>query len=336
MFGYGFGEIVFGPLSDRFGRRGPLLVGVGIYIVATALAVFSPNFGAVLFLRLLQGIGAASTRVVATSVVRDRFSGHAMAEVMSLIIMLFMAIPILAPGAGQFLLMTGPWEVIFIAMTIMGMIVGVWTFFRLPESLNKQHRRPLTPSAVLEGFSIVMKNRAAFAYGLAGMFMFASLFGFLNCAQQIYVGIYQLGPYFPVAFACVAALMGVSSFYNSRLVAIVGMRRLSHTAVLLLIFASGSLLVLSIVGTVDFWGLFPFACYYNVLLRLGSVKYELSFHGTPWRSSRYSIVCFWIYPDGRWGCDWWIYWPAFQWHNCPRCCRIFHNGNYVFCVHTCC
>lgn len=257
MFGYGLGEIVFGPLSDRFGRRGPLLAGIAVYILAAALAVVSPSLGVVLLLRFLQGIGAASTRVVATSIVRDRYSGRAMAEVMSLSIMLFMAIPILAPGAGQLLLLVGPWQGIFLFMAALGTLVGIWTLLRLPETLAVGDRRSLGPSAVAQAFGIVFRNRPAFAYGLAGMFMFASLFGFLTSAEQIYVGIYGLGPCFPVAFAGVAALMGLASFTNSRLVSAIGMRRLSHSAVVVFTVGSGLLMVLALEGPVPFWAFLP-------------------------------------------------------------------------------
>ncbi|WP_428928362.1 multidrug effflux MFS transporter [Marinibacterium sp. SX1] len=257
MLGYGMGEIVFGPLSDRYGRRGPLLVGVALYVVAAAAAMFSPSFAAVLALRFAQGIGAASTRVIATSIVRDRFSGNAMAEVMSMAFMLFMAIPILAPGLGQTLLFFGPWQVIFAFMAVLGFGVAIWTALRLPETLPPARRRSIGPRAVLQGFRIVTTHRTAFAYGLSGTFMFAALFGFLNTAQQIYVGIYHLGNWFPVAFASVAALMGLSSFTNSRLVARLGMRRLSHTAILVFTGVSGLWLALASVQPLPFWLFLP-------------------------------------------------------------------------------
>ncbi|WP_337271115.1 multidrug effflux MFS transporter [Oryzifoliimicrobium ureilyticus] len=257
MMGYGVGEIFFGPISDRFGRRGPLLLGLGLYIVAAIAAVFSPSFAMVLAFRFTQGLGAASTRVIATSIVRDRYVGQSMAQVMSMVIMLFMAVPILAPGMGQVLLAFWPWQSIFLFMGGLAILVGLWTCFRLPETLLPEGRRSLGPSAVLEAFKLVATNRAAFSYGLAGTFMFASLFGFLTSAQQIYVGIYGLGPYFPVAFAAVAALMGLASFTNSRLVATLGMRRLSHGAVLIFTIFSGIWLALARLIDVPFWLFLP-------------------------------------------------------------------------------
>jgi DHA1 family bicyclomycin/chloramphenicol resistance-like MFS transporter len=257
MMGYGIGEIFFGPVSDRLGRRGPLLAGIGIYIVAAIAAVFSPSFAIVLALRFVQGLGAASTRVIATSIVRDRYVGRGMAEVMSMVIMLFMAIPILAPGMGQLLLLLWPWQSIFLFMGGLAIVVGLWTLLRLPETLPADARRSLGPGSVIEAFNIVVTNRVAFSYGLAGTFMFASLFGFLTSAQQIYVGIYGLGPYFPVAFAGVAALMGLASFTNSKLVAKLGMRRLSHGAVLVFTVVSGIWLVLAETIEVPFWLFLP-------------------------------------------------------------------------------
>ena len=257
MLGMGIAVLAFGPLSDRFGRRAPLLVGMGIYIVAAIAAIFAPTFGALLLLRFIQGMGAASVRVITMSVVRDRYSGREMAEVMSLTFMVFMAIPIIAPGVGQILLLTGPWQTIFIFMGVLAAAFWLWTYKRLPETLALDKRRPLTLSGIATSFKIVFTNRPAISYGLAGMFLFGALFGFISSSQQIYVDIYGLGVYFPVAFAAMAGLMAVSSFTNSRIVRRLGMRRLSHGAMLSFTIFSGIWLALALAGFMPLWLFFP-------------------------------------------------------------------------------
>lgn len=253
MIGMGVAQLAFGPLTDRFGRRGPLLVGMGIYIVAAITAIFAPSFGALIALRVIQGMGAASVRVISTAVIRDRYEGRAMAEVMSLVFMVFMAIPIIAPGIGQIILLVGDWHNIFIFMGLLAAAFWLWTFIRLPETLPVAERRPLSFRSVYDGFVIVCTNRVAFSYGLAGTFLFGALFGFISSSQQIYVDIYGLGVYFPVAFAAMAGLMGVSSFTNSKIVRRFGMRRLSHGAMLTFTGFSGIWLVLALTGFLPLW-----------------------------------------------------------------------------------
>ncbi len=242
--------LIYGPLSDRFGRRGPLLVGLTIYVLAAAAAVFAPTFEILLALRFVQGIGAASTRVIAVSIVRDRFGGRAMAEVMSLIFMTFMVIPVIAPSIGQLMMLFASWHMIFVCMAVIAAAITAWTYIRLPETLHPEDRREIDFASILQGFVIVLSNRISIGYTLASTAVFAALFGFINSAQQIYVGIYGLGTWFPVLFAAVAGLMAVSSFANSKLVSRVGMRRLSHGALLGFIVISSIWFVWSLTGPV--------------------------------------------------------------------------------------
>ncbi|MBX9455748.1 MAG: multidrug effflux MFS transporter [Rhizobium sp.] len=245
LIGFGIAQLFFGPISDRFGRRPPLMIGLVIYIVAAALAVIAPNFFTLLVLRFIQGIGAAATRVVGQSAVRDRFEGRGMAEVMSLIFMVFMAIPVVAPSIGQLLLFSGHWEWIFLFMAALATAMAVWAYLRLGESLTDANRRPLHPRVIAEGFAMVFSHRSALLYGISSIFVMGALFGFIGTAQQIYVDIYGLGAWFPIAFAGVAGLMAVSSFLNSRIVGRFGMRRVTHTALFAFTLLSGVWLFLA-------------------------------------------------------------------------------------------
>nr|WP_183366366.1 multidrug effflux MFS transporter [Gellertiella hungarica] len=232
LIGFGIAQLAYGPLSDRFGRRVPLLAGLGIYIAAGLAIVAVPSFSAMLALRFVQGIGSAAMRVITVSIVRDVFGGRQMAEVMSLIMMVFMIAPVIAPATGQAVMLFGNWHLIFIFISVVAVINGLWAYMRLPETLDPQDVRSLNPRTIIDGFRIVLTNRIALCYTIAGTFVFGALFGFINSAQQVYVGIYGLGLWFPVAFAGVAAFMSLSSFLNSKLVGRFGMRRLSHGALL--------------------------------------------------------------------------------------------------------
>ncbi|MDE1997189.1 MAG: multidrug effflux MFS transporter [Rhizobiaceae bacterium] len=230
LIGFGSAQLFYGPLSDRFGRRLPMLIGIGIYIVSAFGIALIPSFVGLLALRFIQGLGSAATRVITISIVRDVYGGRQMAEVMSLIMMVFMIVPVIAPGSGQIIMLVSTWHMIFVFIGTMAAAVGLWMFLRLPETLRPENVRPFTVRSVAKGFAIFLTNRVALCYTIASTFLFGALFGFINSAQQIYNGIYGLGVYTPLAFAGVALFMAFSSFINSQFVGRFGMRRLSHAA----------------------------------------------------------------------------------------------------------
>ena len=167
--------------------------------------------------------------------------------------MVFMIVPVVAPSTGQILILLGHWQLIFVFMAVLSGAIGIWTFVRLPETLLNERRRALTLASVVEAFRIVLGNRLAFCYASATAFFFGSLFAFLNCAQQIYVGIYHLGVWFPVVFSLVALLMAASNFGNAVLVGRLGQRRLSHAALSLYVVLAVMLMVAARTGPVPFW-----------------------------------------------------------------------------------
>jgi MFS transporter, DHA1 family, multidrug resistance protein len=245
ILGFAVAHLIYGPLSDRFGRKPVLLAGLLIYSVAGLAAAVAGSFSLLLAFRALQGIGAAATRVVAVAVVRDVYEGRKMASVMSLAMMVFMAVPILAPSLGQAVLLVSDWPAIFGLIAAAGIAVTVWSMFRLPETLPMERRRPLNPASVFGAFRVVLTNRMAFGYAAATSLIFGVLFAFLNSSQQIYVEIYGLGVWFPIAFSAGAVLIAVASFTNSRLVQRLGMRRLAHGALLVFAIISGLLAIIS-------------------------------------------------------------------------------------------
>src|SRR6516162_10846107 len=127
LIGFGAGQFIIGPLSDSFGRRPVLLGGMVLYAVASLLAIAAPSFETLLLARALQGLGTSATRVIATSVVRDCYAGRRMASVMSLAMMVFIAVPVVAPSLGQAVLLLGQWRGIFIALMLYGVVALIWS-----------------------------------------------------------------------------------------------------------------------------------------------------------------------------------------------------------------
>lgn len=232
LIGFGVSQLFFGSLCDAIGRRKTFFIGVAIYIAAALAGSMAENFTTMIAFRVVQGMGAGATRVVALSMVRDSFSGRAMAEVMSLIMMVFMVMPVIAPAMGQLIIMFGPWQWIYFAMAIIAIIAFFWVYIRLPETLKPENRRAYKPSVILEGFGIVFSNKSALMYGLANMVKIGALFGFLAASQQIYGELYGLGALFPVAFGFIAIVMAAASLFNAKFVGRFGMRVLSHSALL--------------------------------------------------------------------------------------------------------
>ncbi len=240
VFSSGVAQLIYGPLSDRFGRRPVLLAALGGYVIAAALSVVASSFALLLASRALQGLTTAAGRVVGVAVVRDTCSGRRMAEIMSMAITVFMIAPVLAPAAGQALLLAAPWRSLFAVLTAYGCVVWLWVYLRLPETLPRERRAPLKPGGIARAFSEVFRDRTARGYAIASTFMFAAPMAYLSASEQIFVQTFNLGAMFPVAFGAVALSIAVASITNARLVGRFGMRRISHAAAI--VFAVVSLM----------------------------------------------------------------------------------------------
>jgi DHA1 family bicyclomycin/chloramphenicol resistance-like MFS transporter len=230
LLGFGGAQIIYGTLADRYGRKKVLMVALAIYVIASLAAAFAGDFGLMMAARVIQGIGAAGTRVLAVSVVRDRFAGRQMARVMSFAFIVFLAVPIFAPSLGQLIMLVAPWRAIFVALAIFGAVVMVWLARGLPETLHKQDRRPIQFSEILAAARLTVTNRISLGYTLAMTLVMGSMFGFINSAQQIFTEVFHAPRLFTLVFAGIAGSIAVASLVNARLVDRLGTRLLSHTA----------------------------------------------------------------------------------------------------------
>jgi MFS transporter, DHA1 family, multidrug resistance protein len=236
--GIGIGQLFWGMLSDRFGRRRMLLIGFTLYVIAAAAVGMSASFETLLAWRFAHGIAAASM-VISRSIIRDLYGGRQMARVMSLTFIVFIMVPIVAPSVGQLVLMLAPWRALFHVFCAFAAAVLVWVYFRLPETLHPEYRMTLTAGHIVRAIGQVAADRASLWYTLAVALMFGSIIGYVGMMPQIFGAVFHRPSVMPSVFALCAASMGVASFLNSTVVERFGMRIISQAGLLVFIAASG-------------------------------------------------------------------------------------------------
>lgn len=252
MTGLGVGQLFWGMLSDRFGRRPILMGGLSLYIVAALLCSLSGSFEQLLAWRFVHGLAAACVTVT-RSVVRDLYSGRQMARVMSLTFVVFLTVPILAPSLGQIILLAAPWRFIFVVFAIFAAIVASWGYWRLPETLHPEYRLTLSRKHILGAAKLVLGNRASIFYTLAMMVMFGTIMAYVGMVAQIFADVFHRPALMPSMFALCAIFMGCAAYLNSRIVERLGMRLISHTALIAFIAVTGLHIVIAAMGAEQIW-----------------------------------------------------------------------------------
>jgi len=232
MLGFGAMQIVYGPLADRFGRRPIMITGLLLYAATSLVASFANTFATIIIARTLQGMAAASARVIPISIIRDCYSGRHMARIMSLTVIVFLAAPILAPSIGKIILLFAPWPAIFHALALFAAVLAIWLGLRLGETLHPEYRRNINLREILRAARTVVTDRCSIGYTLGQTMTFGAMLGFMTSAQQLFTEVFDAAQTFPIYFAIIAGSMAIAAFVNSRIVLRFGSRRISHTALI--------------------------------------------------------------------------------------------------------
>ena len=223
--GLAAGQLVIGPLADRFGRRVLLRAGIALYLIGAGLTILAPTFASLLAARFVWGLGAAAGRVLTVAIVRDRFAGAAMARTISLVMAVFVTVPVVAPALGVALLRLLSWDQLVAVNMGAAVVVLAWTL-RLDETLPRASRRTLQPRELVSSVGRVLRHPASGPLIAAQTVLFGGFASYLSTSEVVYRDVFERGALFPLLFGGMALVMGVATLVNSRIVERVGLRRM--------------------------------------------------------------------------------------------------------------
>jgi len=246
--GFASSQLLWGPLADRFGRKPVLGAGILLYGIFALLCAFAGSFPLLIAGRVAMGASAAVTRVLVVAMVRDLFEAEAMARVMSLVFMVFMLVPVLAPNIGQLILLVASWRAIFFVLAGYALVMLVWSSWRLPETLHPEYRRSLDPRALFAAVRETVSEPQSRGYTLATTIIFSALIAYISSIQQIVFDAFGEGRFIGLVFAAIAAPMALASWTNSRVVERFGLRRVGHSGAAALIVITGLHAAIALTG----------------------------------------------------------------------------------------
>lgn len=238
------GQLLIGPLADRFGRRALFRAGIVLYTIGAALTILAPTFVTLLLARLLWGVGAATGRVLAVAIVRDRFVGAAMARTVSLIMAVFVTVPVIAPALGVVLLRFLAWDELILLNVAAAFGVLLWTS-RLEETLSAEDRRSLRARDLWTATARVARHPASGPLIVAQALLFGGFASYLSTSEVVYREVFASEALFPVLFGGMALIMGLASLTNGRIVERVGLPRMLRRTLTGYLAAAATLLAVA-------------------------------------------------------------------------------------------
>ena len=250
LVGLALGQLLVGPLSDTFGRRRPLLVGVAVHVLASLLCLVAPNVEVLGGLRMLQGVGAAAASVVAMAIVRDLFTGRAAATLFSRLMLVLGVAPVLAPTIGGEALRFTSWRGVFAVRAVLGLLLVVMAARSVPETLPAERRQPLGLRSTLRTYRGLLRDRTFLGLVLVAGLAMAALFGYVAGSSFVFQDEFGLNQQqFGLVFGAGALFLIGATQLNAALLGRFEPRTILPWALVLGTVAGATLVVLAITGT---------------------------------------------------------------------------------------
>ncbi|MER5790163.1 Bcr/CflA family efflux MFS transporter [Streptomyces sp. NPDC001980] len=267
LAGMALGQLVVGPMSDRWGRRRPLLAGLAVYVVATALCAVAPDVETLVAFRLAQGLAGAAGIVIARAVVRDLYDGVAMARFFSTLMLVSGVAPIIAPLIGGQILRVTDWRGVFVVLTVVGALLAALVWVRLPETLPPAARHAGGAAAAVRAMRTLLADLPFTGYMLAGGFAFAALFAYIAASPFVIQEIYGASPQtFSLLFGLNSVGLVIAGQVNGKvLVGRVSLDKVLGAGLVVTVLAATALLLMS-AGAFGPVGLAPVAAALFVLM----------------------------------------------------------------------
>ncbi|MEZ5866590.1 MAG: multidrug effflux MFS transporter [Geminicoccaceae bacterium] len=234
ILGMVVGDLVFGPLADAIGRKRAILLGLAIYVAGSLIAAFAGSLELLVLGRIVQGIGVGGPKIASRALIRDRFAGEAMARILSLVFMVFILVPMIAPAIGQLITATAGWRAIFTSYLGWAALIALWLAIRQPETLPPERRVPLRLVPLLRNAALILRHGQVMALTMAAGAIFGAILLFVSTSQAVFLDLYGIDALFPAFFAMLAFGLGLSSFANSRIVVRLGMAPIARFGLLAL------------------------------------------------------------------------------------------------------
>lgn len=250
FIGISAGQLLYGPLLDRFGRKKPLYIGLSAYILASAGCVFASSLDALIVLRFMQAIGSCAAAVASIAMVRDLFPVHENAKVFALLMLVVGVSPMVAPTIGGYVTVALGWHAVFIILMVLGLLNLIASWLWLPDSYQPDTSLSLKPVPIIKNFLSVVKEPKFYTYAFTGALAFSGLFAYISGSPLIFIDIFKVSE---EGYGWIFALLSIGLIGSSQVNTLMLRRYKSEQLIFAALICQLFIVSLFLIGSINHW-----------------------------------------------------------------------------------